>query len=148
MSLRPHKLFQAMSPRAAMLVAVVVAMAGVGTITLAVLAREGSDGPGLDPAVEQLIPAADSEVLVQTNVGIDLVDSPSYKIVSFRLNGIELPQDEWLFSLGTQRLTYLVGDDQTVAELRPERNCARVEFYPTLEGAAATRQVSWCFSAA
>ena len=131
-----------------MLVALVVAMAGVGAITLAVLAREGRDGPGLDPAVEELFPAAGAEVLVQTSVGIDLADSPSYKIVSFRLNGVELPQDEWLFSLGTQRLTYQIGDNQTVTELRPERNCAQVEFYPTLEGVASTRQVNWCFSAA
>ena len=131
-----------------MLVAMVVAIAGVGAVTLAVLAREGSDGPGLDPAVEELIPPAGAEVLRQTKVVVDLMDSPSYRIVSFSLNGVELPQDEWQFNLGSQRLTYQFGDDQTVTELRPERNCAQVRFYPVLEGVASTRQVSWCFSAA
>jgi len=141
-----RKLLEQLSPRVWLAIALVVAVAGVVAIALAVLAREGDDGPGLDPAVEQLIPNEGAEVLVQTNVGIDLVDSPGYTIVSFRINGNEVI-DGVLFSAGTNRLTYQIGEGQTVEELRPEQNCITAEFYPTLEGVASTRRVNWCFNA-
>lgn len=142
-----QKLFERLSPKALLAIALIVAVAGVVAITLAVLAREGDDGPGLDPAVEQLIPDEGSEVLVQTNVGLDLVDSPSYTIISFRINGNEVIEDGILFSAGTNRLTYQIGEGQIVEELRPEQNCITAEFYPTLEGEASTRRVNWCFNA-
>jgi len=145
---RNIKFFQRLSSRAALLIAVVVAVGGVVAITLAVLAREGDDGPGLDPAVERLIPDEGAEVLVQRSVGIDLVDSPRFVIASFRINGVEIPEEEWQFSRGTNNLIYQFGDGQTLEQLQPERNCVVVEFYPQPEGVSSSRQVNWCFNAA
>lgn len=144
---QPTRLLRLGSRPVAVWVAVAVAVAGVVAITLAVLAREGNDGPGLDPAVEQLIPAAGSEVLVQQSVGLDLVDGTSFEIAELRVNGTAIAPNEWQFSRGTNRLGYQVGDGQTIEQLRPERNCVAVKFYPTLEGPASARTVSWCFNA-
>ena len=132
--------------RLGMLIALAAAVAGIAVITLAVLAR-GGDGPSLDPAVEELVPAADAEsVPVQSSVTIDLEDRPQYTI-SLRINGVRIPESEVLFSRPLNRLNYIVGEGQTVEELRPGRNCAQAEFYSITEGPGATRTVNWCFEA-
>ena len=132
--------------RLGMLIALAAAVAGIAVITLAVLAR-GGDGPSLDPAVEELRPAADAEsVPVQSSVTIDLEDRPQYTI-SLRINGVRIPESEVLFSRSLNRLNYIVGEGQTVEELRPGRNCVQAEFYAITEGPAAARDVNWCFEA-
>ena len=135
--------------RAGTLVALAIAVAGIAVIALAVLARDG-DGPSLDPAVEELVPAKDAEsVPVQSSVTIDLVDRPQYSI-SLRINGVAIPASEVLGGdrpNRLNRLTYLVGRGQTVEELRPGRNCVQAEFYSITEGPEAARSVNWCFEA-
>lgn len=132
--------------RAGMLIALAIAVAGIAVITLAVLARDG-DGPSLDPAVEELVPAKDAEsVPVQSSVTIDLVDSPRYSI-SLRINGVAIPDGEVLSSRSLNRRSYLVGEGQTIEELRPGRNCVQAEFYSITEGPEAARSVNWCFEA-
>lgn len=132
--------------RLGMLIALAIAVAGIAVITLAVLAR-GGDGPSLDPAVEELRPAAGAEsVPVQSSVTIDLEDRPQYSI-TLRINGVLIPEDEVLFSRSLNRLNYIVGEGQTIEELRPGRNCVQAEFYAITEGAAAARTVNWCFEA-
>ena len=129
-----------------MLIALAAAVAGIAVITLAVLAR-GGDGPSLDPAVEELRPAADAEsVPVQSSVTIDLEDRPQYTI-SLRINGIRIPESEVLFSPPLNRLNYIVGEGQTVEELRSGRNCVQAEFYSITEGLGGARTVNWCFEA-
>ena len=129
-----------------MLIALVIAVAGIAVITLAVLARDG-DGPSIDPAVEELIPTKDAvSVPVQSSVTIDLQDRPQYRI-SLRINGVVIPESEVLFSRSLNRLNYIVGEGQTVEELRPGRNCAQAEFYSITEGPGAARSVNWCFEA-
>lgn len=132
--------------RVGMLIALVIAVAGIAVITLAVLARDG-DGPSIDPAVEELIPTKDAvSVPVQSSVTIDLQDRPQYRI-SLRINGVVIPESEVLFSRSLNRLNYIVGEGQTVEELRPGRNCAQAEFYSITEGPGAARSVNWCFEA-
>lgn len=93
------------------------------------------------------MPAKDAEsVPVQSSVTIDLVDRPQYSI-SLRINGVAIPDGEVLFSRSLNRLNYLVGDGQTVEELRPGRNCIQAEFYSVAEGPSAARSVNWCFEA-
>lgn len=129
-----------------MLVALAIAVAGIAVITLAVLAR-GGDAPSLDPAVEELRPANDAEsVPVQSSVTIDLQDRPQYSI-TLRINGVQIPESEVLFSRSLNRLNYIVGEGQTIEELRPGRNCAQAEFYAITEGPGAARTVNWCFDA-
>lgn len=132
--------------RLGMLIALAIAVAGIAVITLAVLAR-GGDGPSLDPAVEELRPAADAEsVPVQSSVTIDLVDRPQYSI-SLRINGVLIPKDEMPLCCPLNRLSYIMGEGKTVEELRPGRNCVQAEFYAITEGPAAARTVNWCFEA-
>ena len=129
-----------------MLVALAIAVAGIAVITLAVLAR-GGDAPSLDPAVEELRPAADAEsVPVQSSVTIDLQDRPQY-IITLRINGVQIPESEVLFSRSLNRLNYIMGEGQTIEELRQGRNCAQAEFYAITEGPGAARTVNWCFDA-
>ena len=129
-----------------MVAALVAGAVGIGVITLAVLARDGGDGVAEDPAVEDLIPQRGAEVLVQATVGIDLVDDPRYEI-TLALNDQVLPEDELLQAGVTNRVTYRVGEGQTVEELQQGVNCLVAEFYPLEQGPAAAREVRWCFEA-
>ena len=132
--------------RLGMLIALAAAVAGIAVITLAVLAR-GGDAPSLDPAVEELRPANGAEsVPVQSSVTIDLQDRPQYTI-SLRINGVRIPESEVLFSRSLNRLNYIVGEGQTIEELRSGRNCVQAEFYSITEGPGAARTVNWCFEA-
>lgn len=97
--------------------------------------------------MEELIPTKDAvSVPVQSSVTIDLQDRPQYRI-SLRINGVVIPESEVLFSRSLNRLNYIVGEGQTVEELRPGRNCAQAEFYSITEGPGAARSVNWCFEA-
>lgn len=129
-----------------MVAALVTGAVGIGAITLAALARNDSNAPEEDPAVEDLIPQRGAEVLVQSTVGIDLVDNPRYDI-TLTLNGQVLPEDELLKAGITNRVTYRVGEGQSVEELESGVNCVVADFYPLEQGPAAAREVRWCFQA-
>ena len=98
--------------------------------------------------VEELIPAAGSEVLAQQAVGLDLTDTPRYVIELF-LNGQRLPDAEMLQATSTNRAVYQPGQDRAVEKLRAGESCARAVFYPLTEGSASARrgEVRWCFRA-
>ena len=137
------------SRRRQALIAAVIATAGVASIAVATLVRDGEGGPPVDSRVEELIPAPDSEVLAQNAFGIDVTDTPRYVIELF-LNGRRLPDSETLQATSTNRSVYQPGRDRTVEKLRAGENCARAVFYPFTEGPASPRrgEVRWCFRAA
>ena len=138
-----------LSRRRQALIAALIATAGIASITAAVLVRDGDGGPPVDSRVEELIPAAGSEVLAQHAVGLDLSDSPRF-VVELYLNGQRLPDAETLQATSTNRAVYQPGQDRTVEKLRAGENCARAVFYPLGEGPDSARrgEVRWCFRAA
>ena len=139
----------ALSRRRQALIAALIATAGIASITAAVLLRDGESGPPLDSRVEELIPAAGSDVLAQQAFGLDLTDSPRY-VIELYLNGRPLPPDETLQATSTNRSVYQPGQERTVEKLRAGENCVRAVFYPFAEGPASSRrgEIRWCFRAA
>jgi len=125
----------------------VLAALGIGVIALAVMARgDGNDQAALDSSVEQLIPAPDDQVLVQNPVGIDLADGEPYAI-RITVNGVEIPEREFVVSEALNRATFQPGDDQTVESLEPGENCVVAEYWLVREGREAARTTRWCFTA-
>lgn len=139
----------ALSIRRQALIAAAIATAGIASIAAAVLVRDGDSGPPVDSRVEELIPAAGSDVLVQHAVGLDLDDAPRY-VLELYLNGRRLPDAETLQAASTNRAVYQPGRGRTVEKLRAGENCARAVFYPLAEGPTSARrgEVRWCFRAA
>ena len=137
-----------LSTRRQSFIAALIAAAGIASITTAAMVRGGDSAPAVDSRVEELIPAAGSEVLAQQAVGLDLTDTPRYVIELF-LNGQRLPDAEMLQATSTNRAVYQPGQDRAVEKLRAGESCARAVFYPLAEGSTSARrgEVRWCFRA-
>lgn len=113
-----------------------------------------------NPAIEELIPAPGSEVLSQSQVGIDLVAGYSAQLY---INGTPIPLDEVnvlrdvddpqtsadqaaAFDSTLNRFLYQPLPGRAVPELVGEENCAVAEFWPLVDPEAVER-VEWCFEA-
>lgn len=113
-----------------------------------------------NPAVEELIPAPGSEVLRQSQVGIDLVAGYTAQLY---INGTPIPIDQVnvlrdvddpqvsadqaaAFDSTLNRFLYQPLAGRAVPELVGEENCAVAEFWP-LADPEAVQRVEWCFEA-
>ena len=117
----------------------VLAALGIGVIALAVMARGDGSSQALDTSVEQLIPGPGDQVLMQSPVGIDLVDGEPYEI-RLTINGTPIPPREFVVSEALNRATYQPDDDKTLDTLATGDNCVLAEYWLVREGAAL---VSW-----
>ena len=112
-------------------------------------------------AVEELIPAPGSEVLRQSQVGIDLVAGYTAQLY---INGTPIPLDEvnvlrdvddpevsaeeaGTFDSTLNRFLYQPLEGRSVPELVGDENCAVAEFWP-LADPEAIQRVEWCFTVA
>ncbi|MFN3216735.1 MAG: hypothetical protein ACE367_09600 [Acidimicrobiales bacterium] len=113
-----------------------------------------------NPAIEELIPAPGSEVLSQSQVGIDLVAGYTAQLF---INGTPIPLDEVnvlrdvddpqtsadqaaTFDTTLNRFLYQPLTGRAVPELVGGENCAVAEFWPIADPEAVER-VEWCFAA-
>lgn len=138
---------------------------GFGAIVLAfALTSRDSSAPLAitgNPAIEALIPAPDSEVLRQSQVGIDL--APGYD-AELTINGTFIPIDEvnvlrdvenpdvssgipGSFDTTLSRFLYQPLEGRAVPELRGDENCVEVRFWP-LSDPTDIEEVGWCFTVA
>ena len=114
-----------------------------------------------NPAVEELIPAPGSEVLRQSQVGIDLVAGYTAQLF---INGTPIPLDEMnvlrdtddpavsaeepgTFDTTLNRFLYQPLEGRSVPELVGDENCVVAEFWALAEPDARQR-VEWCFTVA
>jgi len=113
-----------------------------------------------NPAIEALIPEADSEVLRQSAVGIDLTSGYDAQLT---INGIPIPPDQinvlrseenpresagtgGSFSSTLNRFVFQPLDGRAVPELLGGRNCVVAEFWP-LSDPSSRQRIEWCFTA-
>ena len=127
------------------------------------VANTDTDGDVIfsDPAIEALIPAQGSEVLRQSQVGIDLVSGFEAELT---INGVPIPPDEvnilrnpenpdesaeapGTFSDTINRFLYQPLEGRAVPELKGDENCAVANFWP-LSDPSDIRTVQWCFTVA
>lgn len=109
------------------------------------VALDDSDGGGTPESVvvEELIPGEDTNVLRQSEVGIDLLAGWDASLV---VNGERIPDDELDRIVELGRITYNPGPEQSVESLLVGRNCVSATYWavPTPE---ETFTRSWCFQA-
>jgi hypothetical protein len=127
-------------------VLVVGAVAGIFfTGRMAITGGNESSG-SLPESVDRLIPASGSEVLRQSQVGIDVADGYDAYL---QINGVEVrtAEDGLIKDLGTGLILFQPGPDRPVEELNPNENCIVAFVFDQLEGPTSAQPVSWCFQA-
>lgn len=114
-----------------------------------------------DPAIEALLPVPGSEVLRQSQVGIDLISGFDAELV---INGVPIPRDQvnvlrnsenpdesaeqpGVFAETINRFLYQPLEGRAVPELKGDENCVVATFWP-LSDPTDVRTTSWCFTVA
>lgn len=136
---------------------------GVLLVVLALLlTNRGSKDVRVEgnPIIEALVPEADSEVLRQTTVGIDLISGYEAELT---INGIPIPPDQinvlrdvenprksattgGSFGSTLNRFVFQPLNGRAVPELLGGKNCVVAEFWP-LSDPSERKKIEWCFTA-
>ncbi|MEI2700010.1 MAG: hypothetical protein V9E94_17345 [Microthrixaceae bacterium] len=130
------------------IIAVLILGALVGIFLTGRLAITGGNeaSGALPESVDRLIPASGSEVLRQSQVGIDVADGFDAYL---QINGVEVrtAEDGLIKDLGTGLILFQPGPDRPVEELNPNQNCVTAFVFDQLEGPTTAQPVTWCFQA-
>ncbi|MGI9621594.1 MAG: hypothetical protein ACR2PK_02060 [Acidimicrobiales bacterium] len=155
------------SPTKAFLRTFLPAVVLAGGVAIFVIAFVVADTPSDDdvifshPAIEALLPAEGSEVLRQSQVGIDLIAGYEAELT---INGTPIPPDQvnvfrnpddpgesaeqaGAFATTINRFVYQPLEGRAVPELKGDENCATATFWPTSDP-TDIRTVEWCFTVA
>lgn len=139
-------------------------MAGVAVFVIAFVVANTGEDDGVritNPAVEELIPAPDSEVLRQSQVGVDLASGFEAELV---INDVPIPPDQvnvlrdptdpeesadqaGEFGTTINRFVYQPLEGRAVPELKGDENCVVARFWP-LSDPTDIDSVEWCFTVA
>ncbi|MFN0093088.1 MAG: hypothetical protein ACKVWR_22855 [Acidimicrobiales bacterium] len=97
------------------------------------------------PAVEQLIPSRNAEIVRQGLVGVDLDIAFD---ATLRINGVEIPRDQLQADNGLRQLLFQPGPGKVIERLNQSQNCAEAVVWRISEGPqAAQPPIKWCFQA-
>ncbi|MCU0310598.1 MAG: hypothetical protein MUE36_06620 [Acidimicrobiales bacterium] len=135
---RPTRRLQPRHAGYAVLVAIVV----VAVYLLVQLAGDPSTNLA-GGSIERLIPAPDSKILQQDQIGIDL--APGYE-AELAVNGTPLPLDEVLAVPQLSQVFFQPGPGKAIEFWPAGRNCIVATFWRTETGPAQSSNTSWCFS--
>ena len=126
---------------------VIPALLLVVVAAIAVLVRQGDDGGGSPEAlvVEQLIPASGSEVIGQTEVGIDLIPNWDAELT---INGVAIPRDQLDRNLELGVITFDPAPGKALERLQGGQNCVTATYWQLATGPEQSFDRTWCFSAA
>jgi hypothetical protein len=105
-----------------------------------------STSGSLPDSVERLIPASGSEVLRQSQVGLDVADGfDAYLVV----NGVEIrtAEDGLIKDLGTGLILFQPGPETPVEALNQGTNSVVAYVFDQTEGPTVAQPVSWRFEA-
>lgn len=105
-----------------------------------------STSGSLPDSVERLIPASGSEVLRQSQVGLDVADGfDAYLVV----NGVEIrtAEDGLIKDLGTGLILFQPGPDTPVESLNQGTNSVIAFVFDQTDGPTVAQPVSWRFEA-
>lgn len=94
-------------------------------------------------SIERLIPAPDSKILQQDQIGIDL--APGYE-ASLAVNGTPLPTDQLLIVPALNQVFYQPGPGKIIEFWPAGRNCIVATFWRSETGPNQSSSRAWCFS--
>ena len=105
-----------------------------------------STSGSLPDSVERLIPASGSEVLRQSQVGLDVADGYDAYLV---VNGVEIrtAEDGLIKDLGTGLILFQPGPETPVEALDQGTNSVVAYVFDQTEGPTVAQPVSWRFEA-
>jgi hypothetical protein len=100
---------------------------------------------GLDGSViEQLIPAKNSKILQQDQVGIDLQTGYSADLA---VNGVAIPEDQITRVSGLDEVLFQPGSGKVFEQWPAGQNCVVATYWANDVGPTQSKTVSWCFTA-
>ncbi len=129
----------------------VIAVLGLGIGLLVTAALYGaSDDNDItisgNPAIDDLIPARESEILRRDKVGIDLAEG--YEAALTLLAGgreIPVPSDQLDQNFqGLGEFTYKPADGKVLEFFPPQSNCVTATYWP-IEDREDVQSITWCF---
>jgi hypothetical protein len=130
------------------IMALLIIGALVGIFFVGRFAVTGADSTSenLPDAVDSLVPASGSEVLRQSQVGINLAEGYDAYLI---INGTEIrtAEDGLIRDLGTGQILYQPGPDKPVETLNSGKNCIIAQVWDVLKTQSTAEPVSWCFDA-
>jgi hypothetical protein len=122
---------------------------GFGVVVIVALAIAGLTLSGSDDdvspggAIEQLIPARDSQILQQEAVGVQL--GAGYD-ASLAINGTAIPDLQLDKTPGLNLVLFQPGPDKAFEQLPPGQNCVVVTSWRVETGRDDSSRFSWCFT--
>jgi hypothetical protein len=99
---------------------------------------------GGQDVVEALLPAVDSEVLRQAQIGIDL--APGWTGVLI-INGTEIPEDQLTIVPELNQVFYQPADGKEVEQLLAGPNCIQAVVWLIERNRGSGQTIDWCFRA-
>jgi len=132
--------------RIIIIVLIIGAFAGIFFTGRMAITGDDQTSDALPDSVDRLIPASGSEVLRQSQVGIDVADGFDAYL---QINGVEIrsAEDGLIKDLGTGLILFQPGPDRPVETLNTNQNCVVAFVFDPIEGPSAAQAVSWCFEA-
>jgi hypothetical protein len=131
-------------PRWLWVVGVVVVVIVGGAIALLVFVVDsGDDVTAGGGAIERLIPANNSQIVQQQEVGVQL--RPGFD-ATLRVNDTDIPEAQLKKTTGIYQVTFQPGPDKAVKQLEPGPNCVTVTYWRVEVGPEDSSQHAWCFT--
>jgi hypothetical protein len=93
-------------------------------------------------AVDQLIPAANSQIVQQAAIGIDLAPGHDAELT---VNGVPLPVDQVVAEKGLNTFTFRPGPGKAFEEWPAGESCVTAAYWPS-ETPSAVNTRTWCFT--
>ena len=122
-------------------VLILVACGGI----YAVSQSNSESSGGLDGGIiEQLIPAKNSKILQQDQVGIDLQTGYSADLA---VNGVAIPEDQITRVSGLDEVLFQPGSGKVFEQWPAGQNCVVAPYWANDVGPTQSKTVSWCFTA-
>lgn len=128
---------------------ILLGLAGVLALNLLIAAvfigGRGDQGPALPPEIEDVIPAPNSVIRPQEDVGADLDDNYTGVLL---IDDREIPLDQLTIVPALGQVTFRPGEDKEIQRLAPGLHRATIEYWPqdkTREKAG--RSFTWQFTA-
>ena len=98
----------------------------------------------LPVAIQEVSPVAQSTVVLQSDVVVDLAAGYTAEI---DINGVPIPADEINEALALNQLRFSPGAGKTLERLFTEQNCVRVNYWLIVQGPQSAQTYTWCFDA-
>jgi hypothetical protein len=127
------------------LVVGLLALGGVNLLIIGfAISQDSEDTPVLHSKVTQVIPAPNSVIRPQEDIGADLDDD---YIGVLKIDGVDIPEDQLELRPALGQVLFRPGDGKEIERLAPGRHRAEVQFWPQDTPRQNVENFIWEFTA-